>query len=167
MRSARWRARRSLLVVEDCAHAHGAKWRGKGAGSLGHLGSFSFQSSKLLSSGEGGAVTTSDATYAQRLWSLVNCGRKEPGFDAFPEQMLGHNLRMTEFQAAIARAQLERLPEQNARRARQVDRFEREIARLPGLRPLAARPARDRTDQLPARSPLRPGRLLPACRATI
>ena len=130
-------ARHSLLVVEDCAHAHGAKWRGRAAGSLGNLGSFSFQSSKLLSSGEGGAVTTSDATYAQRLWSLVNCGRKEPGFDAFPEQMLGHNLRMTEFQAALARAQLERLPEQNARRAQRVLRFEREIARVPGLRPLA------------------------------
>jgi L-glutamine:scyllo-inosose aminotransferase len=130
-------SRHSLLVVEDCAHAHGAKWRGKGAGSLGDLGSFSFQSSKLLSSGEGGAVTTSDAAYAQRLWSLVNCGRKEPGFDAFPEQMLGHNLRMTEFQAAVARAQLERLPGQNARRAQRVERFELEIARVPGLRPLA------------------------------
>jgi L-glutamine:scyllo-inosose aminotransferase len=133
-------ARRALLIVEDCAHAHGAKWRGKGAGSLGQLGSFSFQSSKLLSSGEGGAVTTSDATYAQRLWSLVNCGRKEPGFDAFPEQMFGHNLRMTEWQAAIARAQLERLPEQNARRALNIERFERGIARVPGVRPLARDP---------------------------
>jgi len=129
-------ARHGLLVVEDCAHAHGAKWRGVGAGALGQLGSFSLQSSKLLSAGEGGVVTTSDATFAARLWSLVNCGRKEPGFDAFPEQMLGHNLRMTEWQAAIARAQLERLPEQNARRAKRVERFEREIARVPGLRPL-------------------------------
>lgn len=129
-------ARRSLLVVEDCAHAHGARWRGVRAGALGQLGSFSLQSTKLLTSGEGGVVTTSDATFAQRLWSLVNCGRKEPGFDAFPEQMLGHNLRITEFQAALARAQLERLPGQNARRARQVERFEREIARVPGLRPL-------------------------------
>jgi dTDP-4-amino-4,6-dideoxygalactose transaminase len=133
-------ARRALLVVEDCAHAHGAKWRGKAAGSLGQLGSFSLQSSKLLTAGEGGVVTTSDATHAARLWSLVNCGRKEPGFDAFPEQMLGYNLRMTEWQAAIARAQLERLPEQNARRAKQVERFEREIARVPGLRPLARDP---------------------------
>ncbi|MGH7289712.1 MAG: DegT/DnrJ/EryC1/StrS family aminotransferase, partial [Myxococcota bacterium] len=133
-------ARRSLLVVEDCAHAHGAKWRGKAAGSLGQLGSFSLQSSKLLTAGEGGVVTTSDATFAQRLWSLVNCGRKEPGFDSFPEQLLGYNLRMTEWQAAIARAQLERLPEQNARRAQQVERFEREIACVPGLRPLARDP---------------------------
>ena len=132
--------RHGLLVVEDCAHAHGARWRGKAAGSLGQLGSFSLQSSKLLSAGEGGIVTTNDATFAQRLWSLVNCGRKEPGFDAFPEQLFGHNLRMTEFQAALARAQLERLPAQNARRARQVERFENEIARVPGLRPLARDP---------------------------
>jgi len=82
-------------------------------------------------------VTTSDATCAQRLWSLVNCGRKEPGFDAFPEQLFGHNLRMTEFQASVARAQLGRLPEQNARRAPRRERFELEIARVPGLRPLA------------------------------
>jgi L-glutamine:scyllo-inosose aminotransferase len=133
-------SRRGLLVVEDCAHAHGATWRGKPAGSLGQLGSFSFQSSKLMSSGEGGAVTTSDDTFAQRLWSLVNCGRKEPGFDAFPEQMFGHNLRMTEWQAAVARAQLERLPAQNARRALNAGRFEREIAHVPGLRPLARDP---------------------------
>ncbi len=133
-------SRRGLLVVEDCAHAHGARWRGRAAGTLGQLGSFSLQSSKLLSSGEGGLVTTSDATYAQRLWSLVNCGRKEPGFDAFPEQLFGHNLRMTEFQAALARAQLERLPEQNARRARNAERFERELTRAPGLRPLARDP---------------------------
>jgi dTDP-4-amino-4,6-dideoxygalactose transaminase len=127
--------RHSLLVVEDCAHAHGAKWRGRGAGALGDFGSFSMQSSKLLTAGEGGAVTTSDSTYASRLASLVNCGRKEPGADAFPEQMLGHNLRLTEWQAAILRAQLERLPEQNARRERNLARFEPAIAAVPGLRP--------------------------------
>jgi len=132
--------RRSLLIVEDCAHAHGAKWRGRGAGALGDFGSFSMQSSKLLTAGEGGAVTTSDPTWAARLASLVNCGRKEPGADAFPEQMLGHNLRMTEWQAAVLRAQLQRLPEQNARRDGNLARFEREIAAVPGLRPLRRDP---------------------------
>jgi dTDP-4-amino-4,6-dideoxygalactose transaminase len=127
---------RGLLVVEDCAHAHGARWRGRGAGALGDFGSFSMQSTKLLTAGEGGAVTTNDSTYAARLASLVNCGRKEPDADAFPEQMLGHNLRMTEWQAAVLRAQLERLPGQNARRERNLARFERELARVPGLRPL-------------------------------
>src|SRR5262245_47305185 len=73
--------RHSLVVVEDCAHAHGAKWKDRGAGSLGDFGSFSMQSSKLLTAGEGGAVTTNDSVYASRLASLVNCGRKEPGAD--------------------------------------------------------------------------------------
>ncbi len=129
-----------LAVIEDCAHAHGARWRGRGAGALGTAGSFSMQSSKLLTAGEGGAVTTNDRALAERLASLVNCGRKEPGADGFPEQMLGHNLRMTEWQAAVLRAQLERLPEQNARRERNLARFERELAAIPGLRPLRRDP---------------------------
>jgi dTDP-4-amino-4,6-dideoxygalactose transaminase len=95
------------------------------------------QSTKLLTAGEGGAVTTSDAEYAQRLQSLVNCGRKESGYADFPEQLLGHNLRPTEWQAALLRCQLERLPEQHARRAERIELFEREIEAVPGLRPLA------------------------------
>jgi dTDP-4-amino-4,6-dideoxygalactose transaminase len=128
--------RRGLLLVEDCAHAHGAAWRGRGAGSIGDFGSFSMQSTKLLTAGEGGAVTTSDRGYAQRLQSLVNCGRKEPGYADFPERLLGYNLRLTEWQAALLRCQLERLPEQHARRAERIELFEREIEAVPGLRPL-------------------------------
>jgi dTDP-4-amino-4,6-dideoxygalactose transaminase len=124
--------RRGLLLVEDCAHAHGMQWRGRGAGTLGHLGSFSMQSSKLLTAGEGGAVTSSDRVLAERVASLVNCGRREPGFDPAVEPMLGHNLRMTEWQAAILRAQLERLPEQHERRARNARAFEAALD-VPGL----------------------------------
>jgi len=127
---------RGLLLVEDCAHAHGMRWRGRAAGTIGHFGTFSMQSSKLLTAGEGGAITTDDGVAAQRLWSLVNCGRKEPGFDGFPERLFGHNLRITEWQAAILVEQLARLPGQHERRARNVARFEAEIAKLPGLRPL-------------------------------
>jgi dTDP-4-amino-4,6-dideoxygalactose transaminase len=132
--------RRGLLLVEDCAHAHGARWRDRAAGTWGGLGTFSFQSSKLLTAGEGGAVVTSDATVAARLHSLVNCGRKEPGQDAFPERLLGHNARMTEWQAAVLREQLRRFPEQAARRARNLERFEKQLAGLSGLRPLARDP---------------------------
>ena len=128
---------RGLLLVEDCAHAHGMRWRDRAAGTVGHFGTFSMQSSKLLTAGEGGAVTTDDGVAAQRLWSLVNCGRKEPGFDGFPERLFGHNLRITEWQAAVLTEQLARLPDQHARRARNVARFEAEVAKLPGLRPLA------------------------------
>ncbi len=127
-------SRHGLLVVEDCAHAHGARWRDAGAGTLGHLGTFSMQTTKLLTAGEGGAVTARDPQHAQRLHSLVNCGRKEPGYDGYPEQLLGHNLRMTEWQAAVLRAQLERLPEQHARRAAQTARFEGGVSGLSGLR---------------------------------
>lgn len=128
--------RHGLLLVEDCAHAHGASWRGRGAGSIGELGSFSMQSTKLLTAGEGGAVTTRDPVLEQRLQSLVNCGRKEPGYDDYPEQMMGWNARMTEWQAAILRCQLERLPGQHARRAERIARLEAGIGAVPGLTPL-------------------------------
>lgn len=125
--------RRGLLLVEDCAHAHGARWRGRAAGSVGDYGTFSMQSTKLLTAGEGGIVTTDDALGAQRLHSLVNCGRKERGYDGFPERLMGHNLRITEWQAAILSEQLRRLPEQHERRARNLERFEAGIAGVPGL----------------------------------
>ncbi len=125
--------RRGLLLVEDCAHAHGARWRDRGAGSVGDFGSFSMQSTKLLTAGEGGAVTTRDDVYAQRLQSLVNCGRKEAAYRDFPEQMLGHNLRITEWQAAVLRCQLARLPGQHERRAVRIAQLERAAADLPGF----------------------------------
>jgi dTDP-4-amino-4,6-dideoxygalactose transaminase len=128
--------RRGLLLVEDCAHAHGACWRGRGAGSIGDFGSFSMQSTKLMTAGEGGMITTSDEIYEQRLQSLLNCGRKEPDYDRFPERMLGTNARMTEWQAALLRAQLQRLPEQHERRAARLEAFEKQIVSVPGLRPL-------------------------------
>jgi len=127
--------RRGLLLVEDCAHAHGMQWRGRAAGTLGQLGSFSMQSSKLLSAGEGGCVTTSDRVLAERVASLLNCGRRDPGFEPAVEPMLGHNLRMTEWQAAILRAQLERLPEQHERRARNARALEAALD-VPGITPL-------------------------------
>lgn len=106
-----------LVVVEDCAHAHGAAWKGRGVGSMGDFGSFSFQSSKLMTSGEGGAVITSDDEALQRCLCLVNCGRKEPGYDGFEGMMLGWNNRLGDLQVAILKAQLERLGEVTRKRA--------------------------------------------------
>jgi len=133
-------ARRGLVLIEDCAHAHGARWRDRAVGSIGDFGCFSMQSTKLLTAGEGGAVSTNDDERAARLWSLVNCGRKEPGFDGFPERLLGHNLRITEWQAAVLREQLRRLDEQHDRRAANVARFERELETVPGLSLVEADP---------------------------
>ncbi len=125
-----------LKVIEDCAHAHGAAWRGQGAGSIGDIGSFSFQRSKLMTSGEGGVVITSDEILRQRCHAVVNCGRKEPGYDTFPGDVLGVNARLTEFQAAVLIAQLERLEEATAARAAGAQRLAAGLAEIGGLTPL-------------------------------
>lgn len=105
--------RHGLKVIEDCAHMHGGFWRGKGAGSIGHLGCFSFQTSKLMTAGEGGLILTNDDELEERCQSYINCGRTRPSDrHVGPREVLGWNYRMTEFQAAILVVQLERLKEQ-------------------------------------------------------
>jgi dTDP-4-amino-4,6-dideoxygalactose transaminase len=121
-----------LAVVEDCAHAHGAKWSGRGAGSLGDVGAFSLQTSKLVTAGEGGALTTSDERLAERAESYTNCGRASRS-DRHGERLLGTNYRLTELQAAVLIAQLERLPAQTALRSERAARLSRGLASVPGL----------------------------------
>ena len=121
-----------LVVLEDCAHAHGARWRGRGVGSWGDAGSFSFQSSKLMTSGEGGIVTTSDDATLDRLHALVNCGRQRPGA-AEPATAIGHNYRMTDLQAAILEVQLRRLDRQHEIRAVNARRLRAAIEDIDGL----------------------------------
>ncbi len=117
-----------LHVIEDCAHKHGGEWRGKKAGSIGDIGSFSFQLSKHLTAGEGGALTTNNPDLAEKLDALRNCGRRPEG-DAYADTDKGAgvysddgnfiqsgNYRLTEFQAAILVEGLKRLPEQNRTR---------------------------------------------------
>jgi len=126
-----------LVVIEDCAHAHGAAWRGRGVGSHGDFGSFSFQSSKLMTSGEGGAIITSSELYAKRCASLINCGRKEPGYDDFEGHLFGWNNRLSDLQVAVLMAQLERLHEATARRAAMYEYFRDLLhAEVPGIRVL-------------------------------
>jgi L-glutamine:2-deoxy-scyllo-inosose/3-amino-2,3-dideoxy-scyllo-inosose aminotransferase len=127
----------NLAVVEDCAHSHGSQWRGQGVGSLGDLGAFSLQSSKSLNAGEGGIVTTNDERLAERLYSLRNCGRMRPGADADRWQPVqGGNYRITEWQAAVLCAQLERLPAQVERRAANGQFLDRNLHDMAGLQPL-------------------------------
>ena len=127
------------MVIEDCAHAHGGQWRGRGAGSWGIAGSFSFQTSKLMTAGEGGIVITNDVGVLDRLFALANCGRQRPGRGA-DTPVIGHNYRMTDLQAAILEVQLGRLEAQHERRNRGVARFERALGAIDGLEPLAADP---------------------------
>ncbi len=124
--------KKKLVLIEDCAHMHGAFWRDRGVGAWGDFGSFSFQSSKLMTAGEGGIVTTNDATYEKRLQSMVNCGRREPGYDDV-EQWLGTNYRVTEFQAALLRALRTRLDAQNRLRAGRYAALARRLGEIPGV----------------------------------
>ncbi|RME92720.1 MAG: DegT/DnrJ/EryC1/StrS family aminotransferase [Verrucomicrobia bacterium] len=135
-------ARHGLAVVEDAAHAWGSQWQGRGAGTLGACGTFSFQVSKNITAGEGGILVTDNAELAELARSFSHCGRREGGA-WYDHDWLGSNLRMTEFQAAVLLAQLERLPDQIRRREANARLLERGLAGLPGLR--LPRPAPEMT----------------------
>ncbi|MEM9386218.1 MAG: DegT/DnrJ/EryC1/StrS aminotransferase family protein [Pseudomonadota bacterium] len=124
---------RGLLVIEDCAQAHGARHNGRSVGTIGHVGAWSFCQDKIITTGgEGGMVTTNDPELWSRMWSYKEHGKSwqavhernhPPGYRWLHESF-GTNWRMTEMQAAIGRIQLRRLPLWSARRranARQLD----------------------------------------------
>jgi dTDP-4-amino-4,6-dideoxygalactose transaminase len=111
-----------LHFIEDAAHAHGSEWNGKRAGSFGIAGSFSFQNGKVLCSGEGGMLVSSDDEFAAATRSVANCGRM-PGRSFYEHVRLGTNFRLTAFQAAVLLAQFERLPGQIERRTANVKRL--------------------------------------------
>ena len=122
-----------LILIEDAAHAQGSEWAGRRAGGFGLAGSFSFQNGKVMTSGEGGMVTTNDEEFAIRLRALANQGRKA-GEGFFYHYTLGTNLRVTAFQAAVLIAQLERLPEQVRLRRENAVLLARELAGVRGIK---------------------------------
>lgn len=124
-----------LVVIEDCAHAHGAKWRGRGVGSWGDIGSFSFQSSKTITAGEAGCLITNDKRFEEQCTSLINCGRVREG-DTMVEPMLGWNYRLGDFQAAIMVAQLSRLDEWTHLRQENAAYLSEQLGKIPGIKPL-------------------------------
>ena len=126
-----------LAVIEDCAHAHGAAYRGQMVGSLGAFGSFSFQGSKNITAGEGGILITNQKASAELAQSLVWGGRLA-GSGWYGHVNMATNLRLSEIQAAILSAQLQRLPawfETRLRNGRLLDTL---LAGLPGVKPMAA-----------------------------
>lgn len=122
--------RHRVALVEDAAQAHGAAWRGRRVGAIGDVGSFSFQSSKNLNCGEGGAVVTDDDELAEVVWALHNVGRRRSA-----EPIFGSNARMTEFQAALLNAQLRKLPTEMARREASARYLSKQLASIPGIQP--------------------------------
>lgn len=128
-------ARHGLFVVEDCAHAHGSQWRGKGCGSFGDFGTFSLQAGKTLTSGEGGIVVSNSEELIGKAFAYHHIGRF-PGRPFYEFHLVASNLRMTEWQGAIAYCQTQRFAEQNERRTRNAMYLEDALREIPGMAPL-------------------------------
>lgn len=124
----------NLIVIEDAAHAHGAEYKGRRVGSIGHMGSYSFQSSKNLTSGEGGIITVTDPTLAAACKSIHNCGRK-PGHAWYEHFVISANFRLSEIQGALLNAQFQRLDEQCKRRHENGLYLTERLGKLPGITP--------------------------------
>jgi dTDP-4-amino-4,6-dideoxygalactose transaminase len=127
-----------LVVIEDCAHAHGARWRGKVAGTIGQFGSFSMQSSKTLTSGEGGVLLCQTPELAAKAASLIDCGRPhDEGEILFT---MGANYRLSELQASLLNVGLERFPEQARQRESMAAYMDEALSEVPGVRLLKRDP---------------------------
>ena len=140
-------ARHGLAMIEDCSQAHGAMWRGARLGTFGQAGAFSFQSSKLLTAGEGGVVVTCDSQLARLLQQLRADGREWMSAKAahgFPDLTAGfgrqgHNFCMTEMQAAILSCGLDELDAQNEVRLQRVRHLEEQLRHIEGVRVIRRR----------------------------
>lgn len=125
-------AERGIYVIEDCAQAHGAKYRGKAAGSIGHIAAWSFCQDKIMTTGgEGGMVTTNDETLWKKMWSYKDHGKSydsiynkqhPPGF-RWLHDSFGTNWRMMEMQAVIGRIQLTRMAEWTRKRTENAEKI--------------------------------------------
>ena len=128
-----------LRVIEDCAHSHGGEWRGKHTGTIGDIGSFSFQQSKIMASGEGGACLTNDEVLAEKLGRLSHIGYQfgsKQGQKGTPPPvgLICHNYRVTDFQAAILSSQLAHLKEDTLLRQKNAEYLRERLNAMPGIR---------------------------------
>lgn len=119
-----------LYIIEDACHAWGSQWKGKGAGAIGHCGAFSFQASKNITSGEGGIILTDNEELADICRSYTNCGRAKGGV-WYEHHVMGGNVRLTEFQAAILLAQLNRLEQQTLTRQARAEILTEGLNKIP------------------------------------
>jgi dTDP-4-amino-4,6-dideoxygalactose transaminase len=132
-----------LYVIEDCAQAHGAKYKGKSVGSIGHIGCWSFCQDKIMTTGgEGGMVTTNDESFWRNMWAYKDHGksykavyeREHPEGFRWLHESFGTNWRMTEMQAAIGRIQLKRMPDWHAKRITNINKIWGAATQCKGLR---------------------------------
>ena len=125
---------RHIALVEDSSHAHGSEWRGRRIGTFGSAATFSFQSSKLITSGEGGIILTNDDSIERLARSVHDCGRM-PGEWFYSHFIYGSNYRLSEWQGAVLSAQLTRVDEQTARRHKNARLLDRLLGEIEGITP--------------------------------
>ncbi len=129
-----------IHLIEDCAHSHGSAWRGRGVGSHGAIGCFSFQSTKSLTAGEGGFCTTNSDALRARLETLRSCGRRPDSATQDWRPMQSGNYRLSELQAALLLTQFKRFPTQLATREANASKLDDAIAAIPGATPMRCPP---------------------------
>jgi len=129
--------KRNLTVIEDACQAPGSEWRGKKVGSYGIGGAFSFQSTKNLNSGEGGAIVSNDEKFIEICYAFHNQGmaRSRSSFNPGEEGTRGTNGRITEFQGAILLSQLARQQAQDRRRSQNIEYLNKLFSEIPGITP--------------------------------
>jgi perosamine synthetase len=133
--------RHGLLVIEDAAQAIGVRYKGRHAGTIGHVGIFSFFADKTVTTGEGGFVMTNDPAIHERLLYLRNQGRRDRG--TFIHTHIGYNLRMTDIQCAVGLAQLDKLEEIVLRKKAVLEKFREFLGGLPQIRFFEPEPGAD------------------------
>ena len=126
--------RKRLALIEDSSHAHASEWRGQRVGTFGVAGTFSFQSSKLITAGEGGMIISSNDKFEVQARSVHDCGRM-PGEWFYSHFIYGSNYRLSEWQGAILNVQLSRLDEQTKRRHQNSRLLDRLLREIPGITP--------------------------------
>lgn len=124
--------KRNIPIIYDAAHGWGSQWQGKGVGAYGTFSTYSFQSSKNITSGEGGIILTCDQESVEMARTYVNCGRSA-GSAWYEHFFVGANLRLNEFAAAVLVAQLGRLDAQLSLRARNAHTLEKLLQDCPGI----------------------------------
>lgn len=123
-----------LYIIEDASHAHGAEWKGRKVGNFGDIATFSCQNGKLMTSGEGGVILTNNEELYERLY-LIHTGGRPKGDKLYRHVLLGSNYRLSEIQAALLIAQLERLPELTEKREIHAEKLDKLMCSIEGIIP--------------------------------
>jgi dTDP-4-amino-4,6-dideoxygalactose transaminase len=136
-------AKHDFFVIEDCAQAHGARYKGRSVGSIGHIGAWSFCQDKIMTTGgEGGMVTTNDKALWSKMWSYKDHGKSweavyatdhPPGF-RWVHESFGTNWRLTEMQSAIGRIQVKKMPEWTAKRRENAEMLDSALSQFDCIR---------------------------------